>query len=303
MNIKFQLVAIQKILGLSQEEMAKHLGVSFVTLNSWINERSQPHSKTSIAIYDWYQTVTGEKRISPEEIEKKTKSLLKKADKVGPFLKLLLSQTDLRDTFALSLTYHSNKIEGSTLTENETAVLLFENQTLPNRTLSEQLEAKNHQTAFDWLLQSLEKGEPVDENFILRLHTILMNGIRNDAGSYRNHGVRIVGTHVPTANPLKVPALMETLALSIKNTKSLNFIELAEIHASFEKIHPFSDGNGRVGRLILHALLLQQGLPPAHIRQEDRRRYFLYLQKAQLDGDPTPLATFLQEAVEQSYTL
>lgn len=203
----------------------------------------------------------------------------------------------------LSLTYHSNRIEGNTLTEDETADLLFGKNALPNKTFIEQLEVKNHQAALLFLWSHLQT-DALNENWILKIHGILMNGIREDAGSYRNHGVRIVGSNVPTANYLKIPVLMREFVKKLHIKKGSNiFRRCALLHAEFEKIHPFSDGNGRVGRLLLQALLLKAGFAPVIIREEKKRIYYAYLRRAQLENDPSPLEDFLMDGVLESYDL
>jgi Fic family protein len=142
------------------------------------------------------------------------------------------------------------------------------------------------------LFEYLRKSLSINEELILKLHSILMNSIRDDAGIYRRQGVRIVGANIPTANYLKVPELMADLARDIKHQESDLIHQCAQIHSRFEQIHPFSDGNGRIGRLLLCAMFLRGNLPPAVIRQEKKRIYMTYLQKAQQTGDTSLLEDF-----------
>lgn len=301
MTIKKQIEVLLELTGLSQEKLARELGVSFATLNSWVNGRSKPRALAARKIQDWFLKLSGEASLSRKELEEKLKLILLKKRKYPNPLGLILRRPDLRQQFVLSLTYNSNKIEGSTLTEDETASVLFDNQALPNKTFVEQLEAKNHETALNFMFQN-DKGS-LGENWILKVHSILMNGIRSDAGLYRQHGVRIVGSFVPTANYLKVPRFMKDFEAEL-NRKNAHFFEgLALIHAHFEKIHPFSDGNGRIGRILLNASLLNAGFPPALIREEKRRLYYTYLRKAQLDADASLLEDFIMDAVLEAYSI
>ena len=138
---------------------------------------------------------------------------------------------------------------------------------------------------------------------VLKLHGILMNGVRPDAGAYRSHAVRITGVNLPTANYLSVPKLMPEVMGNI-TTKTKDIIALsASIHSKFEQIHPFSDGNGRVGRLLMNAMLLSANFAPAIIHQEQKQLYYTYLYKAQTKEDQSQLEDFLCEAVRDGFKI
>jgi len=215
----------------------------------------------------------------------------------------ILDNPDIRDQFILKLTYHSNRIEGNTLTEPDTAAILFDNVALPNKSLTEQLEAKNHQTALNYLFDHIAKKEKIDGSLVLKLHSIFMNGIRSDAGVYRQHAVRITGVNLPTANYMSVPKLILEVMTRITE-KIEDIIALsANVHSKFEQIHPFSDGNGRVGRLLMNAMLLTANFAPAIIRQEQKRLYYTHLYKAQTEEDYGPLEDFLCDAVMDGFKI
>jgi len=201
----------------------------------------------------------------------------------------------------LHLTYHTNTIEGSTMTLADTEEVLFNNQVLANRTQIEQVEARNHQAALLWLLDGIQtKGFALTEDIVKGLHLRLMNGILSDAGQYRRHSVRIMGTRVTVANYLKVPDLMADLMKNISNERQDVITGLAQAHAVFEKIHPFSDGNGRVGRLIMLAQALQVGNIPPLVLKEKRRAYYKYLEMAQTKEELGPLEFFIAESIQSS---
>lgn len=303
MNVSEKLKLIKTISRLTQEELAAKLNVSFVTFNSWINKRSIPHPKAQNLIDELYKQYTGQKIIPESILQAKKDLLIKKRGEYKNILSEIASRPDVYNEFLLLLTYHTNSIEGSTLNENETGAILFHNKVLPNKSLTEQMEVKNHQAAWQFLIKYLSENNKIDENLILKLHAILMNGIRDDAGFYRKHGVRIVGSNVPTANFLKVPELMEELVKNIDKKEDDRIKKIAQIHANFEKIHPFSDGNGRVGRLLLDAMLLEVNMPPAIIRQENKQLYYTYLNKAQLKEDTSLLEDFLCDATAEGFRL
>lgn len=303
MTIREKLLFIQRLSGLTQADLANRLGVTFAALNRWINAKAVPREKMREKINELYREYSGEKEI-PQTVREAKKTLISQRQKLHKsVLKEILNNPDILDQFLLSLTYHSNRIEGSTLTENETAAILFQNAALPNKSLTEQLEAKNHETALRYLFNHIAVKKPIDEELILKLHSILMNAIRSDAGNYRNHPVRIAGAYVPTANYIKVPQLMKKLSRDINRKGEELITHTASVHSRFEQIHPFSDGNGRVGRLLLHAVLLRDNLPPAVIRQEKRRLYNLYLNRAQLKDDLSKFEDFLADAVLEGFEI
>jgi len=303
MTIKHKLQVIQKMLGLTQTKLAERFGVSFAAFNSWWTGKSAPRPKMQAAIEELYLEVTGQKLIPPEQLVLKKQELKERAQKHSNIVKEILNNPDIRDQFILKLTYHSNSIEGSTLNEKETAAVIFENVALPNKSLAEQLEAKNHQTALNYVFDYVSKKLKINEELILKLHGILMNGVRQDAGAYRNHAVRIVGVDLPTANYLSVPKLMPEI-IKIAAQKYGNVIgQSAIVHSRFEQIHPFSDGNGRVGRLLMTAMLLRGNLAPAIIRQEQKQLYYTYLYKTQTKNDNSQLENFLCNAIAEGFNI
>jgi len=303
MNIIEKLKAIQQVTDMTQTELAAQIGISFVALNSLINGKSQPREKTQFTINDLYERVTGTKHIPSDALAAKKQIIIAKAKKYSNMIETISTNKSVFDHFLLELTFHTNGIEGSTLSEGETAAILFENSTIAGKTLVEQLEAKNHQTTLVYLFEYLSKSKTISEELILKLHLILLNSIHTDAGFYRRHGVRIVGANLPTANYLKIPDLMTALVADINKSKVDIIAHAAEIHARFEQIHPFSDGNGRIGRLILQAMMLRKNLPPAVIKQDKKVQYLRYLNKAQTTGDQSLLDDFLCDAIDEGYRI
>ena len=285
MTTRQKLEIIQKMLGLTQTKLALRFGVSFTAFNSWWTGKANPRPKMQATIDELFLEVTGQKIIPADQLTAKKQALGQKSGEYKSVIKEILNNPDIRDQFILKLTYHSNSIEGSTLTEPDTAAILFDNAALPNKSLTEQLEAKNHQTALNYLFDHIVKKEKINEALVLKLHSIFMNGVRPDAGVYRNHGVRITGVNLPTANYLSIPKLMPEVMASVSG-KTKDVIALsAGVHAKFEQIHPFGDGNGRVGRLLMNAMLLNANFAPAIIRQEQKQLYYTYLYKAQTKND------------------
>ncbi len=306
LSISQKLKAIQKVSYLSQQNLAKEIGVSFATINSWINNRSTPHIKKQKIINNLYEFyVSGKKEILPSLLLTKHKQLLKLKNKYPNIQQILSSRPDIKNDLILSLTYNTNSLEGSTLTEADTASIIFDNISLPQKTITEQLEAKNHQTCLNYIFDNWfqSKQLTIDGNLLLKLHSILMNGILDNAGIYRTHPVRIVGSNVPTSNWQTISTKMQKLISDI-NTNQKDIIKhIATIHATFEQIHPFSDGNGRIGRILMHLMALQQNMPPILVQNSRKRIYYKYLRQAQLNQNYLLLEDFIYDSIFESYKI
>ncbi|MFN0061447.1 MAG: Fic family protein [Myxococcaceae bacterium] len=289
-----QLRQILRASGLTQANLASQLGVSFVTLNSWINGKSTPRRKALSKLEAAYLQFVGGTPLSEEN----RFTLISAAEKLSFDAHRLTSDPRLFERLVVAMTYHTDAIEGSTMTLPDTRAVLLEGRTLANRTWVEQLEARNHHAALTWLLGEFRAdGFVVSEALILGLHLRLTNGILSDAGSYRKHAVRIAGTRVVVANPLRIHELIRDLCRRIPSAEKTPVRTLAFQHAAFEKIHPFADGNGRVGRLLLFALALGANRVPPVVQRERRAVYFRALELAQVKENMAPLEQFLAESM------
>lgn len=289
---------LQKILsatGWSQETLASKLETSFVTLNSWVNQKSEPRDSAKTKIDLILAETIGKDAVEETDLkELKAKALSKKYT-----AKKLIRDHDLLEKLTTSLTYHSNGTEGSTMTEKDVLAVIYENKILRGRTATEQREAINHQAALYFLLDELAENPDLKltPDLIKAAHLRLMNGIISDAGHYRNHSVRIRGAFVPLANFIKIPELVEKWCNAVNEETEDKIGLLARSHADFEKIHPFSDGNGRTGRLLLFILALKLGLVPPILKKERRFAYYKYLELAQTRDITDPLEMFIAEAI------
>ena len=128
MNIKDKLKIIQNVSGLTQTQIATKIGVSFVAFNNWWNEKSVPRKKQELIIDELYEEYTGQNIIPETVLTAKKELILRESKKYKNILTVILKNPDIYDQFLLSLTYNSNKIEGSTLSEDETADIIFNNK-------------------------------------------------------------------------------------------------------------------------------------------------------------------------------
>ena len=240
-----------------------------------------------------YAEFVGGSTISDEALH----GLIVRAESQRLTAKQLVQNKPALDKLTLLLTYHTDAIEGSTMTLADTDAVLFHDTALSNRTFVEQLEAKNHQAALWWLIDELQhKTFAVTEKLVLDLHARLMNGILSDAGQYRRHGVRIAGTRVTVANYVRVPELIQELCELRREDRESLITFMARQHAHFERIHPFSDGNGRIGRLLMLAHAMQHNIVPPIIVRERRSFYYKALETAQLNDDFALLKQLIAEA-------
>lgn len=210
----------------------------------------------------------------------------------------------LNDDLRVFLTYHSNAIEGNSLTLRETQMVIEYGVTIQGHPLREYLEATNHAEAYTHLANLVEKNEPITRKTILTLHSIVMDKISASNGQFRTVPVYIRGSNMTPPPASQVEALMhEWLTWVEGEGKRYEPVTRAVIaHHGFEAVHPFEDGNGRIGRLLLNLMLMREGYPPAIILNDARIRYIHALDEANT-GNYNLLANVIGQAVEAGLDL
>lgn len=171
--------------------------------------------------------------------------------------------------------YNSNAIENSTLTIEETEKILLELEVMRKVSVREVFEAKNLARVFEYIKEKTLSRD-LDEELILFLHKMLISGINDDfAGRFRKKGEYVrVGTHIAPA-PEHVASMVESALLDYTSDHTSYFLEKnAKFHLEFEHIHPFCDGNGRIGRVLINYFLMQSGFPPVIIRDKEKHLYY-----------------------------
>lgn len=212
--------------------------------------------------------------------------------------------------------HNSTAIEGNTLVLREVELLLGEGRAVGDKQLAEYLEVRGYADAAKWVYeQGLDPGEWTAGDLlsiteVRHVHRLAMArvwdvaphadaGPREGPGAFRQHGIKPFPGGMQPPDWPEVPALMTDW---ISNASALRTGErplpeaIADLHASFERIHPFLDGNGRAGRLVTNLLLIRLGFPPAIIRKGERARYLQRLRNADA-GDPGPLGEFFARAI------
>lgn len=181
----------------------------------------------------------------------------------------------LQDEFMVEFTYNSNAIEGNTLTLKETAMVLA-GITIDQKPLKDHLEAVGHRDAFMYIEEIAKQRYPLSESVIKNIHSLVLMNQPEDKGVYRRIPVRIVGAYTQPVQPYLIePQMFELLKTNDERKESMNPIErIARFHLTFEGIHPFIDGNGRTGRLIMNLDLICCGYPPINVKFSDRKKYY-----------------------------
>jgi hypothetical protein len=213
--------------------------------------------------------------------------------------------------------HHSTAIEGNTLVLRQVEQLLSEGRAVGNKELREYLEVKGYADAADWVYsQGIDagdwsSGELVSLTEMRHIHRLAMAPVwdvaphpqateRERPGSFREHDIEPFPAGMRPPDWPEVPALVgDWIAFAglLRSKVAQGGVEeLARLHARFEQIHPFLDGNGRTGRLVLNLLLVRLGYPPAIIYKGERARYLAALRRADA-GDPGPLGEFLARAI------
>ena len=208
----------------------------------------------------------------------------------------------LLDNFKILFAYHSGKIENETITLHDTREI-FENGTVINYTgdLRTLFEIKNQKDCFEYLVDKIVSKEDITVSFILELHEQLMKGCYDETrylkgerpGTFKKHDY-VTGDGVG-ASPEEVEAELQELLEEIKAAEGKDVMTIAAyLHLRFEEIHPFADGNGRVGRTLLNYYLMTHGFPPLILYSEDKKTYYLSLAVYDKTGEIKGFIEFLK---------
>ena len=190
---------------------------------------------------------------------------------------------------SVRMIHHSNAIEGNTLTLNETATIILDSTIPGSKSVSEVFEVLNHKKAIDYMISELENEKKLDIYMIKKINKEILDRLNDNARNFKNSSNAIIGADFETSTPSQAPALIknwiENLNYRLELCKNNNekLLEILHSHIEFERIHPFSDGNGRTGRLIMLYLCFQEKISPFVIEKGDRALYMNYLREQNTD--------------------
>lgn len=187
---------------------------------------------------------------------------------------LICNNQRLRDDFIVDNTYNSNAIENNTLSLKETYLVAHGDCVISGKSMREHLEVVGHRNASEYVFTFVDIKQNFTEAILKQIHSLVLIDNVNNKGDYRNVQV-YVGRHVPPP-PEVIPLKMKSFFDEYNHNKTqMHGVELAAwFHAQFEYIHPFIDGNGRVGRLMINLQLMQAGLLPITVKFTDRQKYY-----------------------------
>lgn len=259
---------------------------------------------------------------SSENYTEQAIQLKSELDKLRP-----LSNEDeqrIMQKFRLEWNFHSNHLEGNTLTYGETKALLLFNITAQGKPLKDHIEITGHNEAVNWIIDVIKEDRPLTENFIRQIHKLLLkepyevDAITPDGkptkrkitvGEYKtvpNHVKTKTGEIFRFATPEETPSkmydLIEWYRKEVNKTEVSAILLATEFHYKFIRIHPFDDGNGRTARILMNFILMKLGYPPVIIKTEDKQNYFSALQQADA-GQITPFINYIAKNLVHSLNL
>ena len=232
----------------------------------------------------------------PPTVWRRVQSNLRELRSLRPLPRDILER--LREQLRLLHTYHSNAIEGNTLSLKETRLVLEQGITIGGKSVREHLEATNNAGAFDWIWKVAKSGLRFDHAILKTLHEMVTRGTLESAGQYRRQQVWIGGSaHIPPP-PSEVVPRLDKLFEELPQIRE-PVLRSIYLHHRLAFVHPFLDGNGRTTRLAANLALISAGYAPIVLRVEDRRRYYACLDEADR-GRYAPFSGFILRAVDEA---
>lgn len=208
----------------------------------------------------------------------------------------------LNEEFIIEYTYNTNAIEGNTLTLRETDLVL-RGLTIDQKPLKDHIEAVGHKEAFDFVTELVKENTPISEYTIKQIHYLVLADKKEDRGVYRRIPVRIMGAKHDPVQPYLIKPKMEQLLQSFSESTEHIVTKLARFHIEFENIHPFIDGNGRTGRLLVNLELMKAGYPPIDIKFTGRVAYYNAFDEYHTNNNLSAMETLFAKYINERLDL
>ena len=222
-------------------------------------------------------------------------------DKERPLNEGILKK--LQNYLKTEFIYNSNAIEGNTLTLRETDIILQYGVTIKGKSLKEHNEVKGQEYALDFLNDVLKTKESLSVRLIREFHALVLNDDFKNRGKFKQENNIMLGTKFQTTPFYQVEEKLQELIDNFLKSKENIIEKVAKFHTEFEKIHPFNDGNGRTGRLLMNLELMKNGYPITIIKNENRNDYYNALEKAQVEFDYELIIKFIKSSIENTFWL
>ena len=222
---------------------------------------------------------------SMNQLLKQIDDLNQQIDSLRPLKDIEVKQ--LKEYYRIGLVYSSNALEGNTLTETETKVVIEDGLTVAGKPVRDCLEALGSNDTFDFMYK-IKSKQKISEKNILKLHHLFYHRIDDEhAGKYRDVNVVVTGTDFKFPGPHQIPGLMKEMVSEIPVIEQNNHpvVAAAKVHSELVKIHPFVDGNGRVARILLNLILIKNNLPVTIIPPIKRVEYIDACRKSNKGND------------------
>jgi len=275
---------------LNNKKYSKEIKKSYKDINKFL-KLNYYKKKAEQKKFKKNKNLTKNQQIQLESINIHFNKRFKQLDKI--------TQNDFFSNFIVSYVYNTTSIEGNTIPLKDVRKILSEEKiSLKNKTLREIYDLRNSQDAFFFALNNLKKR--LTEKLIIDTHKQLMKDIDKRTG-YRNFDVRVIKANFDSTPYFRIEKEIHELIEWFNNSKQDIFIKTVMFHHQFEKIHPFADGNGRTGRMILNFLLLKNNYPPIIIRKKNKKEYFNVLSIADKKKDYIPLIKFILKEYDENY--
>lgn len=206
------------------------------------------------------------------------------------------------EAFSIEYTYESNRIEGNTLTLQETELVVNDGVTVSGKSMREHLEAINHSEAIDYIKDFAKNGIEISGRTIKEIHALVLHGIdRENAGRYRTVPAMISGSrHIPP-QPYLIEEMMEKFIMKFKEMETARVhpvIIASYLHDELVRIHPFVDGNGRTSRLLMNLYLLRNGYTLVNLKGSDENKldYYMALETSHIEHNPEVFQMLIAKA-------
>lgn len=272
-----------------------YIAITVVFVYNCINEKKKTLFVSLSVEFIFFETMKGGV-VVPNKLFDEIEAKKHRLDSMPPLTAGEVAR--LNEEFIVEYTYNSNAIEGNTLTLQETDWVL-KGLTVAQKPLKDHLEVVGHKEAFDFISKMVKSKEPLSESLIKQIHFLVLADKPEDRGVYRRIPVRIIGAQHEPVQPYLIGPRMEQLLYDYSESVEPLVTKLARFHIEFERIHPFIDGNGRTGRLLVNFELMKQGYPPIDIKFTDRIVYYkafeAYHENQSLEAMETLFAGYLDE--------